>query len=308
MTLEDIAKIAKVAPGTARKALRNDPTVRSYLRERVVAAAKKENYRPNMMARSLRQSGSMLVSVVVQELNNPYFGGLAENIINSLHRHGFEAVLTTSVDKVIEHLHSYQSCGCICATGMTESELKVLLQSEKLVTIQSHDCSFFGGPDISIDFSGCYRKLTELALDLKRTKVAFCSNRVMQVSLVDKFETVESVLKSRKLKPLKSYLEGFNSPDELAEFLKANTDSIDTLFCQNDIVAARCMGLISKLGIKVPEDILIVGCDGTLPLAGVWTVKVDLQELAEKAVELFIKLNNSEITDAKLLLPAQIMV
>ena len=294
MTLEDIAKIANVAPGTARKALRNDPSVRDYLRERVLAAAKEMNYRPNMIARGLRHSVSMLVSLVIPELENPYFGELAKYIIEFLHEDGFEAAIAMSVEEVMNHHYGYSSCGCISLSALSPRESDILLKTHKFVTVQCKHHPIKNVPDVSVDFESAYRKLTNLALDMNRSKIAFCYFQKYINSLAPKFGVVESVLKEKNLQPVKPYLEGFSSLPVLINYLRDHPKDIDVLFCQNDIVASQCFAAIVSMGFKVPKDIIIIGCDSTLPMENVWSINVDLRELARHAVDYFVKLHKGE--------------
>ena len=308
MTLEDVARRAKVAPGTARKALRNDPSVRSYLRDRVLTAAKEMNYHPNMIARGLRQSVSMLVSLVIPGLENPYFGELAKNIIELLHNNGFESTIATSVEKVMEHHYGYRSCGCISFAALSPQESDILLTTHTLVTIQSHNYPIENVPDVPIDFSNCYRKLTNLAIDLNRSKVAFCYFQKHVDSLGKKFGIVESTLKRRNLLPFRPYSEGFTSLPELLNCLHDNPQAFDVLFCQNDIIASQCLAGIVSMGLKVPNDILIIGCDSTLPMQNIWSINVDLQQLAEHAVDFFVRLHNGEELSERALLEPVVVI
>lgn len=306
MRLEDVAKEAKVSLVTARKALRNDPSVRSYLRERVLNSVKELDYRPNLIARILKQSSSSLVSVTIPCLSNPYFGEMAKHITNELYRHNFEPVISESIDKVFNYYRSYNSCGCIVVKGFSQDEIVELKQNLKIVTVQG-DAHIDGVPDISIDFTRAYCRLTELAVGLGRRRIAFFHEPYHQYT-DSKFEAVEAYLQSNNLQPVKYYRSGFSSSDEIITFLTHNPGSIDTIFCQNDMFAAECIAILNTLGLKSPNDILVVGCDGTLPLRNVWTVKVGLKELAEKTVELFLKLHNGEQCSERIKMEASICV
>ena len=68
MTLGKVAERAGVAVDTARKVLRQDPSVRPYIKERVIQAVKELDYHPNLVARALRGNYLHIVAIVVLEL------------------------------------------------------------------------------------------------------------------------------------------------------------------------------------------------------------------------------------------------
>ena len=80
MTLAQVAQKANVAIATASKVFNNDKSVRSYLRERVLEAAAELNYQPSMMARALRKKQTNIVTLGIMQLENPYFGALAQAV------------------------------------------------------------------------------------------------------------------------------------------------------------------------------------------------------------------------------------
>ena len=289
MTLEDVAKAAKVSPVTARRALRNEPTVRAYLRERVMQAAKELQYRPNLVARGLRQKQSNLVSVAVPSLDNPFFGSLLTHLIDELEKYNLEPVIAHSFDKMLEHRHSYQSCGCISVCNIVEENIDTLKAFERAVTVQAFNPEKSVCPDVSIDFSSPYRKLTDLAIKTGRKKFIFVYETEFVRSHENKFKAVEDELAQNGLSPVKSYLDGFLGIDDFAGFLAKDPTAVDAIFCENDYVAARCLPALSSASLVPGRDVQLIGCDATIDIPGMWSIKIDAGEIAEIAVRLFLK-------------------
>ncbi|NLB69845.1 MAG: LacI family transcriptional regulator, partial [Lentisphaerae bacterium] len=77
-------------------------------------------------------------------------------------------------------------------------------------------------------------------------------------------------------------------------WLDDNPGAIDAIFCENDLEAARIIGELAARGLRTPYDILVVGCDANCIIAGMWTIKLDSEYMAEEAVSLLIKLINGE--------------
>src|SRR5574344_122877 len=93
MTLGKVAERAGVAVDTARKALRHDPSVRPYIKERVLKAAMELDYHPNLVARALRGNNLQIVPIAVLELGEFYYGELASQISRQLVQIGMEPAL-----------------------------------------------------------------------------------------------------------------------------------------------------------------------------------------------------------------------
>ena len=79
-TIQDVAKLAKVAPATVSNVLNGTRPVTDLRKERVLAAVKQLGYRPNALAASLRRKETRTVGVVVPEITNPFFAALVHRI------------------------------------------------------------------------------------------------------------------------------------------------------------------------------------------------------------------------------------
>jgi len=292
MTLDDVAKHAGVALDTARKALRDDPTVRPYIKERVVNSAAKLDYHPNLVARALKQQALRLVPISVIDLGNPYFGGLARDLSRCLCRHGLEPALCLEVDRLFRLCRSLSTCASIVAYGYDAATIRALGRIQKVVTVnREFDLARTANvANVRIDFCAAYREAIEAVLRTGRKRVAICSEWLARWGATGissgKFEVVVEVLREHGLEPV-SY-EGqphFGTPAAVAARLEKSAGAIDAIFCDNDIQAGLVYGEAASRGLRVPDDLLIVGCDATQVLHGMWSIKVETQVLAEQAVD-----------------------
>src|SRR5215470_17674840 len=131
VTLKDVAALAGVHPATASRAL-NDETrllVRRETAERVLAAARSLDYRPNAVARSLRTRRSHTVGVLIPDLTNPLFPPIVRGIEDRLAADGYVALIgnTDSDDErermVFERMRARHVDGFVCATAHLSSRL-----------------------------------------------------------------------------------------------------------------------------------------------------------------------------------------
>jgi len=88
-----LAKICGVSQGTIDRALNDRPGINPETKARILAAAKSYGYRPNIHARSMAGGKSMLIGVVVFDLNNPYFSDILTSITNYCSKRGYSTVV-----------------------------------------------------------------------------------------------------------------------------------------------------------------------------------------------------------------------
>ena len=69
---------------------------------------------------------------------------------------------------------------------------------------------------------------------------------------------------------------------------------MDAVICENDLEAARVIGEFAELGLRTPDDVLVVGCDANCKLAGMWSVKLDTHQIAVRAVAILKRLLDGE--------------
>lgn len=74
MTLKDVATKVNVAVKTVSRVFNGNPSVRPYLRDRVLKAARDLDYRPNLLARGLRKKNIDIISLMVKDLENNFYG------------------------------------------------------------------------------------------------------------------------------------------------------------------------------------------------------------------------------------------
>lgn len=284
MTLRDVAADAGVALNTARKAVQGDPTVRPRLRERVLASARRLRYRPNVLARSLKQQRLEVVPISVAGLEQPYFGALAGHLSAGLVAAGLEPALCTDPARLLQLSQTLHTCGSILAYVDAHDVALPLSAHQKVVTINA---PFRQRPNLGCvgsDFRGAFTHAAEQVLACGRRRVAILSEvfpRTRPDWPYAKFDVVEAVLAEAGLEPVRPA--GRRSFAHACEVAEAASD-LDAVFCENDVEAAKVLAVLTHRGLRVPDDVLIVGCDANLPLTGCWSIRIDTAELAGLAV------------------------
>ena len=290
MRLIDVAERAGVSIVTASRVLNGDPKVRTCSRERVLGAARELNYTPNLLARGLVKGRSGFAALYISHLENPFFGSLCESLLVRLKEAGYDTLICRDTNGHGDICGSFLASGTIMVSNCDEGSIReVLGLGRPVMGINSYAPADESFPNILFDFAPSYRRISELLIGAGRRKIAFLSHVPLDFQH-RKFSAARQVLDCNGIEPVApAGGESFASLQEIKGFLEINRqkNAVDAVFCENDMLASELCCIVSRLGLKVPEDISIVGCDGTLELDGVWTVKIDIDSLVERAVRIF---------------------
>lgn len=299
MTLMDVAEQAGVALNTARRALSNHPTVRPYIKERVLKAAQELNYHPNLLARALKENTLQLVPISVQGLEQIYFGTLATHLSRCLVEAGLEPALCFNPEHLLRMSHSLATSGSILVSGFDKSIIRALALRQKVVTVDSRFRPMTNVGNVEVDFETVYRYAVTALLKSGRKRIACCSPYYLHAKakgwLDPKLTAILDVLTEAGLKLAGPAPEPvFADAEALGAWLDRRRGSVDALFCQNDMMASLAVGVLAARGLRSPDDLLVIGCDNNLVLSGTWSIQVDTAVLAAEAVGLLRRLLGGE--------------
>src|SRR5262245_3545917 len=92
-SIKEVAEAAGVSTATVSRVLTNQPHVKPALRERVLAAVAKLDYRPNLVARSLRSQHSSTIGLIVSDIRNPFFTAISRAVEDTAHAQGYSVIV-----------------------------------------------------------------------------------------------------------------------------------------------------------------------------------------------------------------------
>jgi len=271
--MKDIAEALNVSVVTVSKAMRGHPDIGKETRERVLAYAKAQNYRPNLMARSLVTGRSSLVGLVVPDLIHPFFSEIAKSLSMALRRKNFFLVVASSNNDPqfeqaeINHMLEHRLDALVLATCQQGPEMLQGLSKEDLPLVLL-DRSF---PDFASNFVGADDfKVGEMAtkhlIQAGRKRIAHIRGPENSVGR-NRLEGYRETLKRHRIRVPESYVVGtYDSTDsrecgeKAMEQLISLRDRPNAVFCFNDALAMAAMVCAFKYHLRVPEDLAIIGC------------------------------------------------
>ncbi len=310
-TMKDVAREAGVALGTVSKVMNGLPVGEQY-RKKVEAAAKKLGYQVNNYARGLKTNKTYCVALVMPSLRHPFFAALTDELTSCLLRNGYRSLLmTTNYDSVAEK-NCFQLAqqnkidGIIALSYSPDLEVD---ESVPVVTIDRHFSAAI--PCVSSDnYLGgelAAQKLMELGC---RNLLFFRIGPDIHGEADKRGPGFESACRQAQI-PYQSLL--LRDEDTSAPFYQFLDDHIregklefDGIFCNSDGLAVRICEFLVSRGIRIPEDVQVIGYDGILDFAtGRYvcsTIVQPVADMAETAVHLLLHGDN---TPANVSLPVQ---
>ena len=287
-TLADVAREAGVVAMTASRAINGSGYVSQEVRERVLAAARKLNYRPNMLARSLKGQRLKAVGIMLPDIANPFSSELVEGMKDVLEPEGytpFIALAGRGVEHEREGLQSFvdhRVDGLLVATLRTDKGDAFLLELEAqgipMVTVGREvkgmqvDC-------VTADhWKGAFDVTTHL-IELGHRLIGFVGIAAADAPALRRYQGYLAALEKAGLSVGPEYTVGpeyapaFATQDDGYEGMMrlAKLDAPPTaVLARNDSAAIGAMRAAHTLGIRVPEDLSVAGFDN-IPLAAFWT-------------------------------------
>lgn len=297
-TMKDVAREAGVALGTVSKVMNGIPVGESY-RVRVEEAVAKLNYRVNSYAKGLKTNKTYTVAVLVPNLVSPFFAKLVNCLNRSLTARKHRMLLfATDYDPAQEQeyviLAEQQKVdGIICLSY--NPELKVS-ESVPLVSIDR----YFGAqiPCVSSDNYGGGRLAAEKLIENGCRSLAFMRIGSKLTNEPNKrkdgfISACEALNVPYTLKMVDDFTPYSAFEEFLREHLHAGKLDFDGIFCVTDALAYQTVRSLRSMGVRVPEDVQIIGFDGTQYFGDqdyfCSTIVQPLPEIAETCVDMILE-------------------
>lgn len=309
VTLKDVAASAGVSIKTVSNVIHNYPYVSKETRERVQRSVAELNYRPNLSARSLRTGRRELIALSLPDIGAPYFAEMASLIVDTAERRGW-AVL---IDKTSgEHGHEQRSTAgawtdmidgsIVSPLSMTSLEIARVTakRPDHPVVLLGERVAGTAADHVGLDNVAAAREATEHLISLGRRRIAAIGVQPGTHGTGSlRLKGFREALTNAGLPVHRSLLglggSFFHRDDgyrAMQEFL-ANRRLPDAVFCFNDLMAQGCMRAAAEAGLRIPEDLAVVGFDdieecryGSPTLT---SVAPDKAAIAEAAVDLLIR-------------------
>ena len=304
-TIKDVAAEAKVSVKSVSRVINKDAHVTPKLAAKVLAAAAKLNFQPDFAARSLRSSRSYLVGLLVCKPVSPTFnaemqiGAGATCRANGYHLivEWLEGPDQDPAAGLVDLLDRIKLRGVIVPPPLCFSDdILSLLERRKIPYVR-----ILPGSDlkrssyVQIDSRRSAYDMTKYLIGLGHRDIGFLRGPLANPISNARLEGFKDAMREAQLRVNPSWIRvgTFNYDSTLSEAeLLLKPRKLTAVFAANDNMAIALLTVAHKLGVRVPEDISIVGCDDIPSARMTWppltTIRLPLANMAAQAAEILL--------------------
>jgi LacI family transcriptional regulator len=275
ITIRDVARESGVSVSTAARVLAGNPRVAQDRREAVLAAAARLKYQTNVLARELARGKSGAIGVLVQDLSNPFYSLVVKGVEAGLHGSEHFAFFlnggdTLEVQQALGRMLARRVDGVIVLGGRSADEdLREVAETTPLILV-SRSIAGLEDHTIRIENRRGAREATEHLLALGHRRIVHVTGAAGHRHAVERRVGYEEALRDAGVAmDGRLVVEGDFEEGSGASAVSALVrDRVDftALFAANDQMAMGAIGELTRHGLKVPDDVSVVGFDD-LPFA-----------------------------------------
>jgi LacI family transcriptional regulator len=277
--LKDIARDLGLSTVTISKVLRGHSDIGDETRKRVLKRMEELHYRPNFAARALITGRTDTIGLVVPDLLHPFFAQVAKAISAEIRGQGYSLMITSSEEdpeleqQEIEQLLARQVDAMLIASTQWTVESFRRIEEQRIPYVLI-DRRFVGLPAnfVGVDDEAVGLLATNHMLEQGCQRIAHIRGPETSTAL-GRLEGYKRALAAQGLSPLAEHIVpiGTSGDDrgepggyEATRKLLATTPRPDAIFCFNDPIAMGAMRAILDAGLRIPEDIAVMGCGNVL--------------------------------------------
>jgi LacI family transcriptional regulator len=288
--LKDIANDLGLSVVTISKVLRNHSDIGPQTRERVLKRIKELNYRPNLNARALITGRTYTVGLVVPDLLHPFFAQVAKALSARLRERSYGVLIASSEEdpqferEEIERFLARQVDALVIASAETDASAFLSIEEQQTPyvlidrRVAKQNAHFIGVDDVQ---AGVLATQHLIAQGCRR--IAHIRGEQDVSTALGRLQGYRQTLAAAEMKEIVVTGAGYDAALQLIA-MKSPPDGI---FCYNDPVALGAMRAILEAGLRIPEDVAVVGCGnilyGDLLRVPLTTVEQSSHEIGDRA-------------------------
>jgi LacI family transcriptional regulator len=325
-TIHDIARELQISASTVSRALQNNPRISQKTREKIKAVADAIGYRPNTLASNLRNKRSNTIGIVVPLINRYFFSSVISGVEEVAFKAGYTVVISQSNDQanketaIVHSMFANRVDGLIISIAMQSTSFEHL----KMFKRKNIPLVFFDRavPEIETnkivvdDFMGGFR-VTQHLIDQGYRRIGHMAGPQNLRSYSDRKKGYMEALEKNGMKYDENLVitNSLTSDEgiEAIQKLMSLPQPPDAVFCGNDTTALSSMIYLRDNGIRIPEDVGIVGFSNEpfsrVVSPSISTIAMPGFMMGQKAAEMILKqIEFKEKTFSTLVMPTELII
>ena len=271
VTIHDVSQRAGVSLSTVSRVLNANATVNPQMRERVLQAVQELGYRPNLAARALKTNRSRLIVYLVPEISNPYYTEIYRGIHSVADEHGYITLIYETIDEnaAIQHILTRGADGVVIDALYGQTSKKKLLRANiPFVQTNAPAAQNTDESSVGVDVFGATFKVLDYLRDAGHRRIGLITSRPTDGVMDERERALRAYAAehglgdpspdiARTVEPQEKYGSGFRGMRELL----GRGLNLTAVVALNDQVATGAIAGAFSLGVKVPDDLSVVGFD-----------------------------------------------
>ncbi|MEW8955917.1 LacI family DNA-binding transcriptional regulator [Clostridium sp.] len=313
-SIKDVAREAGVSIATVSRVLNDVDVVNEETKKKVVEAIKKLGYRPNIVARSLKTQRTKTIGILVPDISSMFYPEVVRGAEDVANIYDYNIMLCNSdfdLEKEKEYLKVMKEKmvdGLIYMSSYLDSEMLDLINELQVNTVLVESKDENGKlPSVTIDGVQAAYEGTKYLIHKGNKKIAFMgAHKDRPNAWSIRYEGYAKALKEEGMDIDENLLyfkdlrakSGYEGVEELL-----SKGKFDAIFCSSDEIAMGAINALRDKGIKVPEDVDVVGFNdiytASIFYPKLTTVSQPMYDMGSIAMRLLIKLINKKPVEEK---------
>lgn len=321
---QDVADLAQVSQSAVSRTFTPGASVSEETRRKVLAAAQRLGYRPNALARSLITRRSRIVALVMSYLENQFYPLVIEKLSQKLQKEGYHvlmfiAEIDEAADGVLAEILQYQVDGIVMASAMLSSNVAQSCAEVGVPVVQFNRVSMLGGlsgyasSSVTSDnyAGGCH--VARLLVERGYRRFGFLAGLEDSSTSIERErgyrEELHRLGHDVDCREVGHY--NFDQAQAAVRRMFAGK-SPEALFAGNDHMAIAAMDVLrQELGLRIPEDVAVVGFDDVPQAAwGAYqltTVRQRVEPMVDATVDLLREQMQAELRPRDIVVPCDVI-
>lgn len=327
-TIHDIAKKLDITASTVSRALQDHPRISDGTKKSVLKMAEKLNYQPNNIAAALRKGKSNIIGVIVPTADRNFFASIIRGIEEVVNQAGYNVIICQSNDSLEKEKSNIAALLELQVDGILASYAKettsfdhyadIIKKSVPLILFDRLHESLNVGAVVIDDYLGAYKATEHLIQQGCKRIVHFSGPQSVSIYKERRRGYIEALKRNNLPSDEELIIESnlkLEAGRELGTRITSWSDLPDAIFSASDYAAMGAMEILKEKGIKIPEQVAVVGFSNesftSFVDPGLTTVDQHSMRMGNYAAQLFldhVKKKNQNYTTPKTVLNPELII
>ena len=324
ITIKDIAKAVGVSASTVSRALSGSPLVNEETRSRILNVARSLGYERNELARALVKGASGAIGLIVPDITNPFFSDVARGVSDIAERAGYGVILCNTdgrVDRELSYVRLMRRKRVdgllVCSATLDAPFVQDLTAAGTPFVLVSRMSADPDVPYVITDDRAGARLAVEHLVDLGHRRIGFIGGPENVQASRDRMSAYQDVLAEHAITARRGWSDHADFTQaagrQVGQQILAQADRPTAIFAANDVTALGVLEVAEGLGLRVPEDLSLVGYDdisyASLPRIQLTTVAQPAIEMGQIAADwLFSRIGSDDVLPLQRVLNPRLVV